>query len=441
MKKLFLSSFMMNVAVMLLNIATGILIARWLGPHARGEFAAATRWAALFVSLSAVGLPGAMIYLGKHFRDRQRELFSAYLTLGFLFGLAGLGAGLLLLPGLMAGQPQRLIDLSRIAFLCLPFAVLTDGLIGTLQSLNLFRRVMLLRLLSPLGTLLVIAALSLAGGLNVAGLIWLNTVGWGFLTFVLTLIWVFRSLRPRWRGLAANARELIRHGVKIYGGSLVSVFGGSFDQLVLSLAMPTYALGLYAVAGSIGGMLPSVLFGALNVFLWPKLMDLPEEKRQRKAEQIHGWLFHGTAAAAIAGAALLPFALPLLYGREYEPAVRMGILLLLASPVRIGCTVFLQYLNTKGKFHTVSLSELISVAAGFVSMLLLLPVAGETAAAWGMAAAAVAKWLYVARAARKLGIRLRASLRPAGLPERLRSFAAGSAAFGRRIGRKRLEDG
>lgn len=423
MKRLFFSSFLLNIVVMLLNIATGIMIARWLGPHARGEFAAATRWAALFVGLSTLGLPGAMIYLGKQFKDRQRELFGAYLVLGMAIGLLGLLLGQVLMPVLMRGQSGELVYLSRIAMLILPVAVLTDGLIGTLQSLNLFRKVMLLRLLSPVGMLAVIGGLALAGRLDVAGLIWCNTVGWGVFTFLLTLVWVFRSLHPAWSGFRSRARELARHGVKIYGGSLVSVFGGSFDQLVLSLTLSTYALGLYAVASSIGGMLPSIVFGAISVFLWPKLMDLPLAIRQRKVEQIHGVLFYGTAVVALAGTALLPELLPLLYGRDYAPAVWMGVVLMLASPVRIGSMVLLQYLNTMGKFHTVSLSELVSIAAGMAMMLLLMPLAGEMAAAWGMACAAVVKWIYVGAAAHRLGIRITASFRPHGALRKLRGLA------------------
>ncbi|MFC5701766.1 lipopolysaccharide biosynthesis protein [Cohnella faecalis] len=400
-----MSSFVLNIAVMVLNIATGILMARWLGPYGRGEFAAATRWAGLLVGLSAVGLPGAIIYLGKQYRERQRELFGAYLLLGMGFGLLGLLIGEMLLPFLMGGQSKELLQYARIAMLCLPFAVLTDGLIGTLQSLNLFRKVMFLRLMSPIGSLAVIGGLAFAGRIDVPGLIWWNTVLWGLFTFLITLVWVYRTLRPKLSGLKDNVRQLFRNGVKIYGGSLVSIFGGNFDQLVLSLALSPYALGLYAVASSVGGILPSVVFGALNVFLWPKLMDLPREQRQRKVERIHALLFYGTSGATLIGAALLPFALPLLYGHEYEPAVWMGMLMLAAAPVRIGCTVLLNYLNTEGKFHTVSLSEAVSVGTGFAVMMALLSFAGEEAAAIGIVAATVVKWLFVWIASRKLGIR------------------------------------
>ncbi|MDG0790777.1 hypothetical protein OMP38_07820 [Cohnella ginsengisoli] len=173
---------------------------------------------------------------------------------------------------------------------------------------------------------------------------------------------------------------------------------------MLSLALSPYSLGLYAVASSIGGLLPSVVFGALGVFLWPKLMDLNEEQRQRKVESIHALLFYGSLAVTAAGASLLPFALPLLYGREYEPAVWMGLLLLAGSPLRICSAVLINYLNTIGKFHAVTLSEIVSLSSGFAIMLALLPVSGGTSAAIAMLAASAVKWIYAAVVACRSGL-------------------------------------
>ncbi|WP_271750000.1 lipopolysaccharide biosynthesis protein [Cohnella sp. JJ-181] len=412
MRRLFISSFTLNIAVMALNIVTGIMMARWLGPYARGEFAAATRWTMLLIGLFAVGLPGAMIYLGKQYRERQRELLGAYLALGLSIGILGLIVGELALPLLLNGASESVLAYARIAMLCLPFAVLTDGLIGALQSRDQFRKVLALRVLSPLGQIAVIGALEAAGRLTVSGLIWYNTVLWGGLTFALTIAWVVRTIRPSLAGFRRQAKDLTSNGFKIFGGSLVAIFGGNLDQLVLSLALSPYSLGLYAVASSVGGLLPSIVFGALGVFLWPKLMDLSTEQRQRKVESIHARLFYGSTAVTAAGAALLPFALPLLYGREYEPAVWMGLLLLAGSPLRIGSAVLINYLNTAGKFHAVTLSEIASLSAGFIVMLTLLPVSGGMSAAIGMLAASAVKWLYAAIVAVRSGLSVASLFKP-----------------------------
>ncbi|MDG0814425.1 polysaccharide biosynthesis protein [Cohnella rhizosphaerae] len=184
---------------------------------------------------------------------------------------------------------------------------------------------------------------------------------------------------------------------------------------MLSLALSPYSLGLYAVASSVGGLLPSIVVGALGVFLWPKLMDLNEEQRQRKVESIHALLFYGSLAVTAVGAALLPFALPLLYGRAYEPAVWMGLLLLAGSPLRICSAVLINYLNTAGKFHAVTLSEIVGLSSGFAIMLALLPVSGGMSAAIAMLAASAVKWLYAAVVACRTGFSIAALFKPDAL--------------------------
>ncbi|MFD2328439.1 oligosaccharide flippase family protein [Cohnella sp. GCM10020058] len=406
MKKLFLSSFALNIGVLILNLVTGIMMARWLGSYGRGEFAAATRWASLLTGLSALGLPGAVIYLGKRQAEKQRELFGSYLILGVSFGLFGLIVGESILPLLMNGENEGL-NHARIAMLSVPFAVLADGLIGTLQSLNQFKRVMALRALSPIGSLLVIVVLEAMGNLNPRNLILGFIVLWSFLLMMLATIWVMKSLKPTLRGFMASGKALMGSGVKIYGGSLVSIFGGNFDQLILSLALSPYALGLYTVASSIGGILPSVLFGALNVFLTPKLMDMNKERRQLTVERMHGLFLYGTAAFAIFVSALLPFALPLLYGEEYRSAIVMAAILLYIAPIRICCQMMMYYLNTVGRFNTVSISEAVSVGGGLIGLILLMPVAGATAAALGIVIASLVKWIIYIAVLRREGLRIR----------------------------------
>ncbi|OXM13718.1 lipopolysaccharide biosynthesis protein [Paenibacillus herberti] len=404
MKKLFLSSFALNMVVMALNLMTGIMIARWLGSYGRGEFAAAIRWTALLVGLSTLGLPGAVIYLGKLYKERQQELLGSYLIAGVFFGLTGMGIGWLIMPLLMEGQPAELVLYARIAMICLPFSVMTDGLIGTLQSLNLFRKVMLLRLMSPLGSLLVILILQVSGHLSVRNLILYQIVIWGLFTFILTMSWVFRQVKPSLKNLHLNLSELMRNGIKIYGGSLVAVFGGNFDQLILSLLLAPYALGLYTVAGSIGGILPSVLFGALNVFLWPKLMDLKGEEKKKKTEQMHSMMLLLCTLVTLVACACAPVLLPLLYGNEYKPAIWMAIILLAVAPIRICSQLLLYYLNTEGKFNTVTLSELLSVGGGMGIMLLLMPYLGAIAAAIGIAGGSVLKWIVYIVILRSRGV-------------------------------------
>lgn len=401
MKKLFFSSFAVNILVMALNMGTGIIMARFLGPYGRGELAMATRWAVLFAGLSTLGLPGAMIYLGKNFKEKQREIFGAFLLTGALVGLSALVICQFLTLIIMSGQSREMILLGQLALLALPFAVMTDGLIGTLQSFNSFRKVLLTRILNPVGTLAALGGLILTGHVTVFNIILLNVI-WGATTFFLIIYWIFKVMKPKFTKLFSNAKMLLQYGIKIYASSLVQVFGGSFDQILLSLTLSAYALGIYTVASSVGSILPSILYGALNVFLAPRLMDFAGERRRQEVSRIHAIFFYGTGAAAVCGCLALPFVIPFMYGREFSEAVLLGIILLLMSPMKVGYSILLNFFAAEGKFNVLSKTEIIGLVTGFGALLILVRFTGAAGAAWALGAANLAKWGYLIIQAKKL---------------------------------------
>jgi O-antigen/teichoic acid export membrane protein len=403
MKKLFLSSFAINILVLVLNMGTGILMARFLGPHGRGELAMATRWSALFAGLSTLGLPGAMVYLGKNFKEKQQELFGAFLFVSSAISMVALLICEVAVFFIMARESGGMQLLAQTAMLILPFAVMSDGLIGTLQSFNSFRKVMLLRVLSPLGMMIIILALMAMGQMKVFYIILLNII-WVAGTFAVSLYWIFRMLRPKFVRLYQNAKTLLQYGVKIYAASLVQVFGGNFDQILLSIALSAYALAIYTVASSIGMILPSVLYGTLNVFLAPRLMDLIGEQRRQEVCKFHSIFFYGTLMIAVCGAFTLPFVIPFMYGSEYAPAVLLGIILILCSPLKICTAILSSFFTAEGKFHVISKAELIGVIVGLGSLLVLVRFTGTAGAAWAIAISSGVKLGYLIYHARKLGI-------------------------------------
>jgi O-antigen/teichoic acid export membrane protein len=404
MKRLFLSGLVINILVMVINFTTGILSARFLGPEGRGILMIAIRWSGLFAMLFTIGLPGAVIYLGKQFPEKQRELLGIYLLVGLGAGLSALAIGLVLLPHLLANQPDYVIFLAQVSMIGVPFGVLSDGLIGTLQTLNQFQRVMLIRVLNPLGTAVIIVLLFLLQSYTVGYFIIAN-LAWSLTMFLLPFFWVCRQLPPQFANVWTGARQLLSKGLQIYAGSLVSTFGANLDQLIMSLFLTTYTLGLYAVSSSIGMILPSVIIGAIGIYLFPKLMDMVRDVRQRQVESIHSSLFFGTSALALLGILLLPLVLPFVYGSEYQASVLMGQIMLAAAPLHVAYVVLTNYVSTEGKFHLATISEVIGLTAGIVMMLLLLEPLGGVSAALGVWMAGLAKWGFIAYRCSKLGIR------------------------------------
>src|SRR6202030_2462068 len=51
-----------NIALAVLGMVSGILAARLLGPHGRGELAAIQTWPSFIASLAMLGMPEAVVY-------------------------------------------------------------------------------------------------------------------------------------------------------------------------------------------------------------------------------------------------------------------------------------------------------------------------------------------------------------------------------------------
>jgi hypothetical protein len=56
------ASFGASSAIQLANIATGVLLARLLGPHDRGEFAAVILWPSILAAVGSLGVPDATTF-------------------------------------------------------------------------------------------------------------------------------------------------------------------------------------------------------------------------------------------------------------------------------------------------------------------------------------------------------------------------------------------
>ncbi|WP_040952942.1 oligosaccharide flippase family protein [Gorillibacterium massiliense] len=402
-KRLFISGLFVNLLVMAVNFSTGVMSARFLGPSGRGELAAVTQWTTLIIGLFALGIPGAVIYLGKTIAEKREELLGAYLVIGFLSGLAGMAIGQVVVPHLLSSYPKEVVVLTQVNLLIIPLTVLTEGLSGTLQSLNKFRLLMIQRLMVPFGVLLIIVILTFIGSYDVKSFVIVNML-WSGAQAILVLSWVLRYIRPKFIHLWSNIRSLLGKGIQIYGQSLVTIFGGSLDQIVISLMLSTYYLGLYTVAVSTGFIIPSIIIGSLYFYLWPKLMDLSGTARIRQAERTHSILFYATLGACSLAAAAFPFLMPLVYGHEFAPAVIMGVILLFISPIRVCSNVLSNFLSSEGCFIHVSGGEVLGLGLSVGSMFVLMPLFGSIGAVLAVVTATMGKWLYLLIWSKKRGI-------------------------------------
>lgn len=318
-----------NFGIMGLNVVSGSVNARVLGPSGRGELAAIQTIPSVLGMIALLGLPTAVAYLSAKRPGDVRALTLTAVII-FLMAVAPLIiAGYLLMPMALRQQPQSVVGDAR---LYLVFVALHLGQFPyhALQGLGRFG---VWNLLRPVPNLIGLAALAIAYGTGHprAG----TLARWYLLLYAATIPVVYavlwRCSRRGGRVTTALAREMLNYGLPSAIVVPATLLNLQLDQMIMAAWLPSQLLGLYVIGVSWSGLL-SPVFGALGSIVFPTLAATQDLERQRA---VVGRSFRlALLTVVILGlglAAVTPLLLPLLFGRSFALAVPCALLLILAG--------------------------------------------------------------------------------------------------------------
>lgn len=364
------------------QLGTGIVTAAALGPHGRGEVAAAIIVPPFLGAMALLGLQQSLIYHMKAEPARDREYLGAALLLGAASGIVAGVAGMLLVPLWLTGFDAETVTLVRSFALMAPFGVLVLLLAGALEARGAFgiaTGAIYLQSFTALAALL---------GLHALGALDTRTAALAYvlpmLPTCLILGWfAWREVQPRLAGGFALRRRLLGYGLRCSGTDVLGCFSYYLDQLVVASMLGPRELGLYAVAFSLSRVL-TALDVAVTTVLFPRIVARRAEGVVATVAQVVRLSAFGCGAVAAAIGLLAPLIIRLLYGEEFLPAVT-PLRILLAEAVVTGATnVIVQAYNATGQPGRTSMLFSINIAVAALAMLVLVPafgVAGAAAAA------------------------------------------------------------
>lgn len=320
--------------ILITNLATGVIVARALGPAGRGELAAALLISQIAAWTFSIGATEAISYHhSRHPRDAGR-LLTSWLALTVPLTLLALVASELLLPILFAAQTQEAIDLTRIYLLTIPLVLLQGVFAGTLLGDEDFNFYNLTRFVVPAVAAVSYALLWAIDDFSVAWALAANAAA--NLISVAMLTW--RSLRRY--PLSGFDFPLLKktswYGLKSHGGSVGALVNARLDLLIIPAFLAAASVGLYSVATNISSILP-VLTGTVA------LMLLPVAARRQGSARTVILTLQATVAVALLIAVpleiLAPYALKLIYGSGFDDATLPLRLLLPGAVAQAAGTV------------------------------------------------------------------------------------------------------
>ena len=244
----FLQTMATQVLVTAVNVATGVLVARLLGPEGRGIVAAITLWPMLLASLAISGLPYALVYHLKHAPREAERVVGAGLLLGA--GLASLAAvgGVIAIPFAMSrSYPPSAVLLAQMGALLTVTYLLSMLLKRTLGALGLQSAANRYGLADPLCYLALLLAAAAVAPLTPA-----TAVACLFAAGPATLAMMLRHLHQRRRPSLAGCRawmgKLSAYTLRAASASLLATLASYLDRMILVALITPGELGLYAVA-------------------------------------------------------------------------------------------------------------------------------------------------------------------------------------------------
>lgn len=361
----------LNVGLILVNTATGLMAARLLGPTGRGELAAIMNWQVFGAMLATLGLPDAVIYFTARTARRASRQLATGAAVAFAASLVVTAVGWVLLPTLLASQSHAVVTTARWYLLSLPLEALWNFPDRSLRGQGDFLRWNLVR---PLGQLLWLSALIFAATTGHAVAAW---VAYSYLVGrAALLVPLFVYVRTRLPGRLRPERELVRPMVR-YGlpgliTTIPSTLNNRLDQLMMAGFLPARTLGLYAIAVSWSALTNPLALAFSNV-LFPRLAatDDPAARARAFARGSRlGLVVSGVVSAAFVP--LTPFVLPLLFGAQFRPAVD-GAMVLVAASVFTGWNWVLEEgLRGLGRPASVLWGELTGLAVTVVMLVTML---------------------------------------------------------------------
>jgi len=382
-----------SVCMMVLNMGTGVLVARFLGPEGRGEQAAMIMWPQFIAFTLTFGIPSSLVYYYKKNKPYAAEYFTVSLIMAALLGVVSATVGIFMVPRFLSEYSASVILYAQISMLLCPIVLLSTYMSSALQAYDNYRLLNLSKTSGPFISLVLIFLLVATGQVTpmLTATAYLVS-GLPIAAFVLYVL--IKQIRLSFRNLKCRSKELFSYGIRAYAIDVLGTISMQLDQiLVVAMLTPTQ-MGYYSVALALS-KLPKIIQTTIVTVLFPKASGNDEQTVLRMTLLSFRIGVFITGLFCIAAVFLSSFAIELLYGQEFLNAVTTVQILLVREIVASGVSIMIQFYMANGKPGFISIMEAIGIMLNIPLMLWLLPAYGLPGVAIALLITALARLIFV----------------------------------------------
>lgn len=370
-----------NLALLALGVASGILVARLLGTTGRGELAAIQLWPTFLATVAMFGLPEALGYYSASDAVNRGRYLSTATLMAVFSSLIFMVGGYFAIPILLQVQSADTIRASQAYLLLLPLMALGGIPPHAMRGSGQLGIWNLLRLFPTLGWLAVIGIAALAHHAHP------TVITGGYLAALAVLclpanLIVYRQVARPYTLDRSLGAKLARYGFPSMLSSVPQLFNLRLDQMIMASLMSSHLLGLYVVAVAwSSGITP--LMTSLGFVLFPRIASQSDAAAgvEVLAQASRLCVILGGILCLI-GIPITPMVFPLLFGRQYVEAIPSATILIVGAAI-LGFNYLLQEgLRGLGYPSAVLWAELGGLGVTAIALVLLLQPLGIVGAAF-----------------------------------------------------------
>lgn len=368
-------------ALQSLNVATGILLARELGPADRGDLAAVLLWPGLIAAVAGLGIGHASTYYVARAHVPPATVLSTSLALAAALSVGGVVIGVILMPVILSGYEESTLRAAYLYLAFIPLNIAALYIMGTLNGLNRYVAFQALRVLVIAVSGVVIVALAILDNLTVDSAV-LAYLGANLVT-MLAALW---ATRAEWDGPPrldlGLARSLVGFGVKSQTTTMSAFLNQRLDLLAISVVLSPAQLAIYTVAVTVSSV-TNLIGSSVALVALPSVARAKGEDTAREVTTYASLTLVCSILVSLPILLLVPFLIPFLFGSEFAPAVDVARVLLVGAVAYSTSRTLEACLQGLGRPLEAGLAEggaLLFTAVGLATLLPLIELQGAALA-------------------------------------------------------------
>lgn len=399
------ASLAASVGIQAVNVFTGILLARGLGPEGRGELAAVILWPTVLSIVGSLSVGQAASYYAARGTRPVATLTGTALGLALGQSLLLVALGAVIVPLVLSQYGGDTVTSALLYLSSIPLFLLSAYAMAILLGRQRFRAYYALRVVTPVLSAMGLLFLAVTDELAVRGAVLVYLVAL-VTTGAIAAVALFSRESHRLAFDRGVARELLGYGLRSHVSTASTNLNQRLDQLVISVFLAPAKLGNYVVAVTLSSF--TVLVGH-SVGMSALPLVARHEPGPARTEAARRLVLMTLVLSVLVTIPLLAFTSTLItafFGEEFRGATDVCRVLLVASVLYSTGRALDAVLKGAGRPLDAGIAGLIGLFVTIAGLATLLPAFGLMGAG---ITSLVAYFVGTAVLARQAGRRLEVS--------------------------------